>query len=245
MPFSYFMDVIIEKCVLPVVAPIVGDLMLNQPDTRMALQAYEKILDMIMSRQLKPGGLIQERRLADHLQMSRTPVRDALLMLEGEGLLVRSEGRGLQVRFMDIKDFVDNLAVRELMEPEAARLSIGNLDQAALKELEIQLEELLVLARSGGPAPERDLVRNLDQSLHDMVAVGSGNAQIANIIRMLRNQTKIFDVRSIPQRLEATCLEHIEIIQALKQGHADAAAAAMRKHLAGVRRSIISHLAGV
>lgn len=218
--------------------------MLNQPDTRLALQAYERILDMIVSRNLKPGSLIQERRLADHLQMSRTPVRDALLMLEAERLLVRSEGRGLQVRFMDIKDFVDNLSVRELLEPEAARLCIGRIDHAALDDLEMQLEDLLTTARSGGPAPERDHVRHVDQTLHDLIATGSGNAQIADIIRMLRNQTKIFDVRSIPQRLEATCLEHLEIVAALKQSDGETAAMAVRKHLAGVRQSIIVHLAG-
>ena len=63
--------------------------MLNIPDQRLVLQAYEKILEMIMSQQIQPGDLLNERRLAEMLDMSRTPVRDALLILKGEGLLLR------------------------------------------------------------------------------------------------------------------------------------------------------------
>ena len=96
--------------------------MLTTPDKRLALHAYEQVLDLIMQGVVKPGSLIQERRLADHLQMSRTPLRDGLLMLEAEGLLVRQGARGLQVRAMHVEDFVNTLAIRRLLEPEAARI---------------------------------------------------------------------------------------------------------------------------
>jgi hypothetical protein len=54
----------------------IGGAMLTTPDKRLALQAYEQVLDLIMSGETKPGTVIQERRLAEHLQMSRTPLRD-------------------------------------------------------------------------------------------------------------------------------------------------------------------------
>ncbi|MFZ9449981.1 MAG: GntR family transcriptional regulator, partial [Alphaproteobacteria bacterium] len=95
--------------------------MLNQlPDRRLASQAYEQLLDLIMSGQLRPGTMIQERRLAEHLRMSRTPLRDALLMLEHDGLVSRPGGRGLQVRHLDLDGFIENLAIRRLLEPEAS-----------------------------------------------------------------------------------------------------------------------------
>ena len=96
--------------------------MLNTPDKRLALQAYEQILDLILTGSAQPGELVNERRLADALKMSRTPVRDALLMLEGEGLLLRQGSRGLQVKQMRIEDFMDALQVRLLLEPPVARI---------------------------------------------------------------------------------------------------------------------------
>ena len=75
---------------------------LMAPDRRLAAQAYEQLLDLIMSGALKPGTMIHERRLAEHLNMSRTPLRDALLLLERDGLVSRhgrsglSTGRGKQ-----------------------------------------------------------------------------------------------------------------------------------------------------
>ena len=68
--------------------------MLNATDQRLAPQAYERILDLILSGKTPPGDLLNERALAEMFDMSRTPIRDALLMLESEGLLVRRGRRG-------------------------------------------------------------------------------------------------------------------------------------------------------
>jgi DNA-binding GntR family transcriptional regulator len=215
--------------------------MLMIPDKRLALQAYEQVLDLIMSGGLKPGTLVQERRLADHLAMSRTPLRDALLMLEGEGLLVRQPGRGLQVKLLNLDDFSDNLAIRRLLEPEAARIAAGRIGAGALADLEARLRQLLDAAR-GGASPERAVVREIDDDLHRAIADAAGNPQMAAIIQGLRRQTLMFDLRSVPERLEATCGEHLAIVAALAEGKGDAAAAAMALHLDGVRRSIVGRL---
>lgn len=217
--------------------------MLMIADTRLALQAYEKILDLIMSGALKPGALIQERKLAEHLAMSRTPLRDALLMLEGEGLLVRQPGRGLQVKLLALEDFMENLHIRRLLEPEAARGAAGRISDAMLVDLAGRLDGLIGEARGGTP-PDRALAREVDNDLHDMIAHAAGNRQMAAIVRNLRRQTVMFDLRSVPERLEATCAEHLALVEALRQGEGEAAADAMRRHLDGVRQSIVRRLAG-
>lgn len=217
--------------------------MLTVPDTRLALQAYEQTLDLIMSGLLKPGTLIQERKLAQHLSMSRTPLRDALLMLEGEGLLVRQPGRGLHVKLLNLEDFIENLAIRRFLEPEAARAAAGRIDQALLADLTARLQDLLGVARSGGAA-DRALVREVDNDVHTAITQAAGNRQMAAIITSLRRQTVMFDLRSVPERLEATCGEHLDIVAALGTGDAEEAAQAMRRHLDGVRQSIVKRLAG-
>lgn len=215
--------------------------MLMVPDKRLALQAYEQVLDLIMAGGLKPGALVQERRLAEHLQMSRTPLRDALLMLEGEGLLMRQPGRGLQVRLLNLDDFIDNLAIRRLLEPEAARLAAGRIGQDLLADLGARFEQILSAAR-GGQAPDRTIVRGVDDDLHRAIAEAAGNPQMAAIIQGLRRQTLMFDLRSVPERLEATCGEHVAIVAALADGRGEEAAEAMMRHLDGVRRSIVGRL---
>jgi DNA-binding GntR family transcriptional regulator len=219
--------------------------MLPAPEKRLALQAYEQVLDLIMSRQIAPGTLLQERRLADHLQMSRTPLRDALLMLESEGLLIRQGSKGLQVKSMDIDDFIENLSIRKLLEPEATRLACGRIDRGLLTSIADRLNQLIAQAVDGSRAPDRSDVRAVDDALHTAISEGAQNAQMASIIRNLRRQTQIFDLRSVPERFETTCREHLAIVQALLDAKPEDAADAMRAHLDGVRQSIIVRLGHV
>ncbi|MCO5731185.1 GntR family transcriptional regulator [Rhizobium sp. SSA_523] len=216
--------------------------MLIETDKRLALQAYEQILNLILSGQASPGAMITERRIAETLSMSRTPIRDALLMLEGEGLLIRQGSRGLQVKQMRIEDYMDALQIRQLLEPEAARLAAGRMPPDLLDRLTQDLNSLIEFARSGDRKPERSLVRGVDDQLHDGIGDAAGNPQLAQIIRTLRRQTQIFDLRSVPERQEATCREHLAIVEALRTGRSDEAAELMRQHIDNVRESIIRRL---
>lgn len=216
--------------------------MLIETDKRLALQAYEQILNLILSGAAQPGAMVTERRLAETLNMSRTPIRDALLMLEGEGLLIRQGSRGLQVKQMRIEDYMDALQVRLLLEPEAARLAAGHMPAAALDELEADLKTLLGHPEGGEGKPDRGSVRDVDDRLHGGIGDAAGNPQLAHIIRTLRRQTQIFDLRSMPERFDATCREHLAIVSALRDGRGDDAAQLMRDHLSHVKDSIIGRL---
>lgn len=216
--------------------------MLNVPDRRLALQAYEKILDLILSGQARPGTLIHERRLAEMLDMSRTPVRDALLMLEGEGLLVRQGARGLQIKQMRVEDFMEALQIRLLLEPEAARMAAGRIAEPELTALAARLAALVADAAAGCPV-DREEVRSVDDTLHGLIADAVGNAQMSTIIRTLRRQTQIFDLKNMPERLQDTCQEHLAIVRALCDGDPARSAQAMKLHLGNVRQSIVTRLA--
>lgn len=215
--------------------------MLNAPDKRLALQAYEQILELILNGGAKPGELVNERRLADALNMSRTPVRDALLMLEGEGLLLRQGSRGLQVKQMRIEDYMDALQVRLLLEPAVARMAAGRLDAATIADLRAQIAQ--AQAQVPGQPADRGLVRDIDEGLHGAIADAVENGQLSSIIRTMRRQTQMFDLRAMPERLDDTCREHLAILDAVEAGDGDGAAQAMAAHLSRVRDSIINRLA--
>lgn len=216
--------------------------MLVEADKRLAHQAYETILELILSGQAEPGEMLTERRLAETLDMSRTPIRDALLMLEGEGLLKRHGSRGLQVKQMRIEDYMDVLQIRKMLEPEAARMAAGRIPGQILDDLRDRLQALLTAAENGETRPDRETVREVDDRLHSEIASTAGNPHLSQIIRGLRRQTQIFDLRSIPERLQSTCEEHLVLIRHLKAGAGEEAAEAMRSHLDQIRASIIRRL---
>ena len=214
--------------------------MLTNPDKRLALHAYEQILDLIMGGKVGAGELMNERRLAEALNMSRTPVRDALLMLEGEGLLLRQGSRGLQVRQMRIEDYMDALQVRLLLEPAVARMATGRVPAAQIHACRARIEA--AMAEYGNGPADRDLVRSIDGEVHGMIIDMIENAQLSSIVQTMRRQTQMFDLRALPERFAGTCEEHLRILDALEKGDGARAAAAMTEHLEAVRQSIIDKL---
>lgn len=214
--------------------------MLTNPDKRLALHAYEQILDLIMGGKVAAGELMNERRLAEALNMSRTPVRDALLMLEGEGLLLRQGSRGLQVRQMRIEDYMDALQVRLLLEPAVARMATGRVPLPQVRACRARIEA--AMAEYGDGPADRDLVRSIDGEVHGMIIDVIENAQLSTIVQTMRRQTQMFDLRAMPERFAGTCEEHLRILDALEAEDGARAAAAMTEHLEAVRQSIIDKL---
>lgn len=213
---------------------------MKTPADRLALKAYDRILELIMSGEAAPGSMVNERWLGDQLGMSRSPVRDALLVLETERLLVRKGGRGLQVRQIRVEDFIDALQVRLLLEPEAARIAAERISVDDLGSIEERLDS--ILAKVDSDDLGRDELRSIDNALHELIGEAAGNEQMAAIIRSLRLQTQIFDLKTVPERLKATCQEHLKIAKALRARKGVAAGAAMSLHLERIRESIVDHL---
>ncbi len=215
---------------------------MNIQDQRLAPRAYQQILDLILSGETRPGEHLNERRLAGALGMSRTPVRDALLMLEAEGLIVRHGRMGVQIKQMRIDEFLDALQVRALLEPAVSRMAAGKVDRKALDDLERSLNNALDMADAAGRGMDRSQTRWIDDTLHGLISDSAGNSQLSAIVRNLRRKTQIFDLKNLPERAVATCREHLDIIAALRLGDGEKASETMTRHLEQVRASIIARL---
>src|SRR5438132_14144858 len=110
--------------------------------TSLADKAYHEIRGLIVSLELAPGAVIDERDLIERLEIGRTPVREALRRLSHEGLVEVYPRRGMFVTGVDVRELARLSEVRTVLEPEAARLAAQRATEDDRAEIAALLEEL-------------------------------------------------------------------------------------------------------
>jgi DNA-binding GntR family transcriptional regulator len=211
---------------------------LSEPlPSSLGLTTYERMREMILRGELATGTALQEKRMADRLGVSRTPVREAITRLVSDGLVMREAGLTPVVRRLAVDDFIEILHVRRLLEVETAGRAAAIGGSPAL----LALRERLV-AFLDGPPPDTDTHHEVDDLLHNTLARLAGSKLLESMVTDLRQKTRIFDTGRVPERLTPGALEHIEIIDAVTAGDYERAQAAMRRHIDNVRASVLTHL---
>jgi DNA-binding GntR family transcriptional regulator len=204
----------------------------------LSVVAYGALLDMILRGTIAPGEPVTERLIAARLGMSRTPVREAVRRLEGEGTLERQRGGALVVRSYSMETFLHALAVRRLLEGESARLAAGRIAPAIIAEAR---ERIAHLRYNGlGEAARQD-----DRDFHAAIAAASGNPVLATTIGDLRKRTAMFRLGRLPERVDQVCDEHLAIVEALAAGDGEAARTAMQRHIDNVRAHLLQRLTAI
>ncbi len=214
---------------LPLLQPEAGEAQ------SLADQAYFRIRELIVSLELPPGSIVDERELQARLGIGRTPVREALRLLARERLVEVHARRGMFVSSVEVGDLAALSEVRAALESLAARLAAERRSAEDMVETEALLEEL---------SHHRDLdergLFELDQRLHRHVWRCANNAFLAEtldgyFVLTLRIWLLAIDRVS---RLDRAVEEHRELLEAIRDGDADAAAAAMARHVQGFERAI-------
>lgn len=203
-------------------------------------QSYEALLDLILSRELKQGDLIQERALALRLGISRTPLREAMHRLEGERILERQGNNRLFVRHITVQEIMEALYVRRLLESDAAARAAGNIPVEALRQLRARVNDLLASDDPSNPEHQQ-----LDADLHSLIAESCDNQLMAEMIGELRRKTRMFSLKRLNKRLAPVCNEHLAMIGALERGDAQAAAEETVRHIDNIRKAIVDKLASL
>ena len=198
-------------------------------------RAYEVVRKLILQRKLTGGEVLVEGRLAERLDMSRTPLREALLRLEGEGLLVRANARSYAVRRITASHYFQCLQVRERLEAQAVSLAIGRISPADVQRLR-QGIETLDLSQQGASHWQAD------DEVHGMFARASGNEMLADTIGHLRVLCRLFEVVDPFNRIEEDRNEHLAILDAYGAGDVKAAEEAVVLHLRNLARYTLSRL---
>lgn len=203
-------------------------------------RAYDRLLAMILDGSLPVGALLQEQALARALRISRTPVREALVRLEAEGLVARRAGRALVVREVPVAEFMEILRVRIVLESEAIGQACKRIPAEKLRALRQMFERLLA-----DPAPDVETQLEADDALHGAIIDACGNSVLADMVRSLRRRTQILNLKSMPDRLIPGCREHLEIVDALVAGDESRSRAAVAAHLEAVRQSVLGKLGSI
>lgn len=205
------------------------------PQKSLAEQAYETLSGMILARELSSGTFIVEERLAEELSISRTPMREAILRLAAQGLLVRAGTRSYAVRTVTAAEFFQSHKVREWLEPEAIELSAGKIPNDVIDDL---CDKIRVLANTD--VQERAHWQ-IDDRLHNMFAESSGNMVLAKIAADIRVTTRLFEITNPARRVRKDGEEHLAILEAFRAGDIKGARRAMVKHI----RNLVADTAAI
>ncbi len=211
--------------------------MFNSSERNLREYAYERLLDMLLTGELKAGSPLQERRLAEAMNISRTPVREALRQLEAEGLVTKELGRLMTVRMISIQDYIEILNIRKVLEVEAAGLAAGKISKQAAEKMRSAVWQLL---EAEDPSPVEHW--NVDDMVHYTIAEAANNKLLTTMIRDLRRRTHVFNTRRIPGRRRPGALEHLALIDAIAAGEVEKARSLMSDHIENVKSAIIEQV---
>ncbi|MFJ4521818.1 GntR family transcriptional regulator [Streptomyces sp. NPDC088810] len=193
---------------------------------------YEDIKAKIMDHEIAPGARVGIEALARSLDVSPTPVREALARLESDGLVVKRSLSGYRATELLTRQGVEELfEMRLLLEPRAAALAARNADESQLDAIEATLEAMQAHPGPGGPYPcYRDFAA-LDQRFHDTVADAAHRPLLADAVERLHSHLHIFRLSSIQDAGDPTLNEHERVVRAILRRRPDRAAEAMAEHL--------------
>jgi DNA-binding GntR family transcriptional regulator len=192
--------------------------MAQQPRVRELLE------EAILEGELKPGERLRAEALAQRFGTSRTPVREALVQLEGQGLVEIEPNRGAVVRTFDRDDVRDLYEVRALLEPAAAARAAHRISEADVARLEALCADASV---------DEQIVDN--EAFHRIIVEAAGSPRLEVAMRAASGIPRTFRSRfwhDDRQRAESL-LCHRRLVSAFRAGDAQLAEAVMRMHILG------------
>lgn len=194
--------------------------------------AYEWIKEAILDDRLKEGEPLSENRLAAEIQVSRTPIREALRNLEQDGFVRLVPGKGAFVAGISIEDLKEVYDIRILLEPLAARTAIDRIPSEEIEEAEARWKELQNrILRGELVTPEE--INKEDRHLHEMITDYSSNNRLKQILLTLHAQIERFQLLSAESlgNPADSVAEHLEIIECLKHRDKEEIQALLAKHI--------------
>ncbi len=211
------------------------DLVIQQP-TSIRQRVYDYLRNEILSGRIPHGTRLVEGNLARQVKASRTPIREALHLLEREGLLESIPRVGYRVKEIRWDEVEEICAIREVNETLAAQWAIERIQPDEMAALERNLidAEAEILAGSPQSFVERDA------EFHEILARASGSGRLLELCQSLRRHMLLYRMESLyePENGLRAISGHRRILERIKARDKAGVAEAMRAHLEQSRRDI-------
>ena len=199
---------------------------------------FETLRKAIISGDIKPGERLMEVSLANQMGVSRTPVREAIRRLEAEGLVTMTPRKGTHVAELSVKDIMDVLEVRTVLDKLATDLAAKRMQPSQLKALENVHKQYIACVEKNNieGAIKKDI------EFHDLIYAASGNPRLVAVAGSLREHVYRFRVIYMSGGdpiAENVLNEHEEILAALKEANNNLASDLAEKHIRNQMETII------
>ncbi|HIK45708.1 MAG TPA: GntR family transcriptional regulator [Leptolyngbyaceae cyanobacterium M65_K2018_010] len=213
-------------------------------------QVYQALRSAILTGQLAPGDRLVETQLAEWLQVSRTPLREALRQLQQEGLATADVSGGLRVTTITAADAAELYDCRQALECLAV---VGACAQATPEQLQrieacvhradaLRIETRGAAAEALPVSPQQLL--DVDYQFHHLIAESSGNRRLVTLLDGLFDAMALLRIQTLKQNPEVLDirLEHRQIYQAILTRDPDLATAAIKGHLMASKARVVQEI---
>jgi len=209
---------------------------------QISARVFETLERAIVECTIEPGSVLSDRQLAEELDVSRTPVRDALRQLESTGLVERRGRVGWAVTTVDVRDVDELFELRCLLEP-AGLVRIAAWDDARLRRFAIQFDEFSV------PMETAEIARYLkvDDEFHEAIVAAAENRRLSQAYHRLSRELDRFRHYTSYRyegRVDQSLAEHREICSAIARRDAAAAAEALVAHIRSAQTKLVALVQG-
>jgi DNA-binding GntR family transcriptional regulator len=217
----------------PVVAPL--------KRRRLVDDAAQTLRDAILKGRVQAGARLRQVQLADGLGISRTPIREALVRLQEEGLVELLPGGGVRAKLLNLDEAVELYDVREVLDGLAARLAASRADAATLARLE-RLLERMGRSVAGG---DTNQWFGAHVAFHEEIVRASGNRPLGRMLPVVRQSVQHFHplLLRTERRLENAWEEHRGIYAAIAGRDPGTAERLARAHIANAKAIVVNVMA--
>ena len=202
-------------------------------------QVYKRISELILSGRIAPAERIMENKLSQQLGVSRTPVREALHVLEMEGFLEAIPRVGYQVKAIAWDEVEDICEIRKVNETLAARWAMERITGAELDALQRNVNQAEADVKGGNP--RRFIERDVE--FHDVIVRACGSRRLVEICQTLRRHMLLYRIESIyePEMVLSVIDDHRCILDRLRARDAEGVARSISDHLDHVKREVLHY----
>jgi DNA-binding GntR family transcriptional regulator len=199
----------------------------------------DAVRDAILHGRIRPGERIPERMLVESLGISRSPLREALRVLEAEGLVTTEPHRGARVSELSAEDLRETTDVRLMLETHAARLTCKALDGPTLDAMAAALAR----SRAGRGRARADLASSM--GFHDVFVQACGNQKVIQLHAIVKRHLRRYQLLAFARlgRARRAAAEHARILDAFHERDVLEVERLLTAHLLHASEEIASHLA--